>query len=748
MAKKSKKKIDDRDQAFDQAAPVIEQPIIETIEKNYMPYAMSVIIARAIPEIDGFKPSHRKVLYTMYKMGLLTGARTKSANVVGTTMQLNPHGDASIYETLVRLTKGNESLLHPFIDSKGIFGKQYSSELAYAASRYTEVKLDPICAELFGGIDKNAVDMVPNYDNTTKEPVLLPTSFPNILVSANMGIAVGMASNICSFNLAEICDGTIQILKNPDTTAEELLDIIKAPDFPGGASLIYNKEQLLQIYQTGKGSFTLRARYTYNKSDNRIEITQIPYTTTIEAITKKIVEMIKEGKLKELSDFCDETDKDGFSFTLDLKKGINPDALMEKLYSQTPLQNNFSCNFNVLIDGYPVQTGIIGILKEWIRFRMDCVKRELSFDLKKKQDRLHLLIALGKILLDIDLAIKIVRETQNDKDVIPNLMKGFSIDEIQAEYIAEIKLRNLNKEYILNRVKEIDDLRKEIEDLSDLIKSEARLKKYIAKQLLEVKKKYGIPRHTQLIYDEIPKYQPKATSEVESYPVRLVLSQEGYLKKITMQSLRGSDDMKFKEGDSLRYQEESDNRKILLFFSDKALCYKSSVSAFDNCKASALGEFVASKLKFEQGQDEKCIFMKSLDKYDENHNIIFIFQNGKAVKVPLTAYETKANRNKLVGAYSSAAPIAAILYEDVPFEITMVSDAKNAITINTGLIPTNATRTSRGVTIFELKKGSSITEVYPAKESPYENPSAYKRIKVPAKGIKLTEHDLKKQKTN
>ena len=748
MARKTKKKLDDRELAFEQPAPVIEQPIIETVEKNYMPYAMSVIIARAIPEIDGFKPSHRKVLYTMYKMGLLTGPRTKSANVVGATMQLNPHGDASIYETLVRLTKGNESLLHPFIDSKGIFGKQYSSDLAYAASRYTEVKLDPICAELFGGIDKNAVDMVPNYDNTTKEPILLPTSFPNILVSANMGIAVGMASKICSFNLAEICDGTIQILKNPDTTPEELLDIIKAPDFPGGASLIYNKEQLLQIYRTGKGSFRMRARYTYNKSENRIEITQIPYSTTIEIITKKMVEMIKEGKLKELSDFCDETDKDGFSFTLDLKKGVNPDALMEKLYAQTALQDDFSCNFNVLINGSPVQTGIVGILKEWIRFRMECVKRELSFDLKKKQDRLHLLIALGKILLDIDLAIKIVRETKNDKDVIPNLMKGFSIDEIQAEYIAEIKLRNLNKEYILNRVKEIDDLRKEIEDLSDLIKSESRLKKYIAKQLLEIKKKYGIPRRTQLIYDEIPKYQPKAIVETESYPVQLVLSQEGYLKKITMQSLRGSDDMKFKEGDSLRYQEESDNKNMLLFFSDKALCYKSTVSAFDNCKASALGEFVASKLKFEQGQDEKCIFMKSLDKYDEKHNIIFIFQNGKAVKVPLTAYETKANRNKLVGAYSSASPIAAILYEETPFEITMISDAKNAITINSALIPTNATRTSRGVTVFELKKGSIIAEVYPSTECPYENPTAYRRIKVPAKGIKLTEHDLKKQQTN
>lgn len=743
MARKSRNKTSDHDDLFLTTAPVVDQKITETVEKNYMPYAMSVIISRAIPEIDGFKPSHRKVLYTMYKMGLLTGARTKSANVVGQTMKLNPHGDASIYETLVRLTRGNESLLHPFIDSKGSFGKQYSSDMAYAASRYTEVKLDPFCSEIFGGIDKDAVEFVPNYDNTMKEPVLLPTSFPNILVSANMGIAVGMASKICSFNLAEICDGTVQILKNPDTTAEEMLDIVKAPDFPGGAFLIYNKEQLLRIYETGKGSFKMRARYVYDKSANCIDIVQIPYSTTLEIIMKKLGDMVKEGKLKEISDFRDEIDLNGFKLTLDLKRGVDPEALMEKLYSQTTLQDDFSCNFNILIDGSPVQTGIIGILKEWIRFRMNCVKRELTYDLKKKQERMHLLVALAKILLDIDLAIKIVRETKNDKDVVPNLMEGFSIDQVQAEYIAEIKLRNLNKEYILNRVQEIEELRKEIEDLTDLVKSDARLKKYIARQLLEIKKKFGMPRRTQLIYEEIPKYVAKNTVEVESYPVRILLTREGYFKKITMQSLRGSDEQKFKEGDSLRMVEESDNTKKLLFFSDKGQCYKSQLSAFDCTKASALGDYVPAKLKFDA--EERCIFGKSFAEYTEGHNIVFLFENGKAVRVPVTAYETKSLRSKLTGAYSTVSPIVAIFYENEPLEITLVSDAGTAITLSSSLIPVNATRTSKGVTVFDLKKGGRVIEAYTAADCPYEKPSAYRRIKIPAKGIKLTELDIQKQ---
>ncbi len=745
MAKKMKKKALVADELFLTDAPITDQKITDTVEKNYMPYAMSVIVSRAIPEIDGFKPSHRKILYTMYKMGLLTGPKTKSANIVGQTMKLNPHGDASIYETMVRLTRGNEALLHPFIDSKGSFGKQYSSEMVYAASRYTAAKLDSFCNEIFSGIDKDAVDFVPNYDNTMKEPVLLPTTFPNILVSPNKGIAVGLSSNICSFNLAEICDGTVEILKNPDITEEELMEVIKAPDFSGGGFLLYDKERLLTIYKTGHGSFSLRARYVYDKSENCIEIIQIPYSTSLELIMKKLTTLVKEGKLREIVDFRDEIDLDGFKLTLDLRNGTDPDALMRKLYKQTPLQDDFPCNFNVLIDGYPVQTGIIGILKEWIRFRMGCVKRELSFDLKKKQDRMHLLVALAKILLDIDKAIRIVRDTKNDKDVVPNLMEGFGIDEIQAEYIAEIKLRNLNKEYILNRVKEIEELQKEIEDLADLLKSESRLKKYIAKQLVDIKKKYGIPRKTQLLYDDFTEDEAKIEPIVDDYRVRLVLSRDGYLKKITMKSLQGSDEYKFKEGDGLRFWEDSDNRKKLIFFSDGAQCYKSTVNDFECCKASALGEFVAAKLKF--GTGEKCIFGKSIDKYEEKQNFIFFFANGKAVKIPATSFETKSARKKLTGAYSQASPIIAILYEEKPFEVIMVSNAKTAITINTSLIPVNPTRTSKGVTIFELKKGAQVSEVFASDSCPYQKPSEYKRIKVPAKGIKLTELDIQKQQT-
>lgn len=743
MARKSKKNAV-QEELFTVSAPITDQKITDTVEKNYMPYAMTVIVSRAIPEIDGFKPSQRKILYTMYKMGLLTGQKTKSANIVGQTMKLNPHGDASIYETMVRLTRGNEALLHPFIDSKGSFGKQYS-DMAYAASRYTEAKLDTFCSEIFSGIDKDAVDFAPNYDNTMKEPVLLPTTFPNILVSPNKGIAVGLSSNICSFNLAEICDGTVEILKNPDITEEELMEVIKAPDFAGGGYLLYDREKLLQIYKTGHGSVRLRARYVYDKSQNCIEIIQIPYSTSLEAIMKKLTALVKEGKLREVTDFRDEIGLSGFKLTIDIRNGTDPDALMRKLFRQTPLQDDFPCNFNVLIDGYPVQTGIIGILKEWIRFRMSCVKRELSFDLKKKQERMHLLVALAKILLDIDKAIRIVRDTKNDKDVIPNLMEGFSIDEIQAEYIAEIKLRNLNKEYILNRVKEIEDLQKEIEDLADLLKSESRLKKYIAKQLMEIKKKHGIPRKTQLIYEDVTEEVESTEPVVDDYKVRLVLSREGYLKKITMKSLQGSDEYKFKEGDALRAMEDSDNRKKLIFFSDKAQCYKSTVNDFECCKASALGEFVAAKLKF--GVGEKCIFGKSLDQYLEKHNFIFFFANGKAVKVPATSFETKSARKKLTGAYSQTSPIVAILYEEKPFEVTMVSDAKTAITINTALIPVNPTRTSKGVTIFELKKGFVLSEVFVSAECPYDKPSDYRRIKVPAKGIKLSELDIKKQQT-
>ena len=550
--------------------PVV-QPITETIETNYMPYAMSVIVSRAIPEIDGFKPSHRKLLFTMYKMGLLGGNRTKSANVVGATMKLNPHGDAAIYDTMVRLSRGNEALLHPFVDSKGSFGKQYSRDMAYAAPRYTEVRLDSFCETIFDGIDRDAVDFVPNYDNTMTEPLLLPTKFPNILVSPNLGIAVGMASSICSFNLAEICDGTIELLRRPNTTDEKLLDIVKAPDFSGGAYLIYDRAKMLDIYRTGRGSFTLRARYSYDKENNCIDILQIPYSTSIEQILAKITTLVKDGKLKEVVDFRDEIDLSGFKLTLDLRRGTNPEQLMAKLYRLTPLQDDFSCNFNVLIGSTPRQMGVCEILCEWIKFRMDCVKRELSFDLKKKSDKLHLLRGLGKILLDIDKAIKIVRETEKESDVVPRLMEGFRIDQVQAEYVAEIKLRHLNREYIVNRIKDIESLQNEINELRETIEDDLKIRAFIIKELTEIKKKYGQPRRTQIINaDEIEEIEIEDT--VENYNCRVVLTKEGYFKKITHQSLRGADEQKLKDGDSIAYAFDTDNRAELMFFTDHAQC--------------------------------------------------------------------------------------------------------------------------------------------------------------------------------
>ena len=729
MARKSKKAIDIVTEAD---APVLDQKITDTIEKNYMPYAMSVIISRAIPEIDGFKPAHRKILYTMYKMGLMTGQRTKSANVVGQTMKLNPHGDQSIYDTLVRLSRGNESLLHPFIDSKGNFGKQYSSDAAYAAARYTEVKLEKICEQIFGGINEDAVDFVPNYDNTMTEPVLLPTAFPNVLVSPNTGIAVGMASKICSFNLAEICDGTIQLLKDPKTTAEQMLDIIKAPDFPGGAYIIYDREQLLKIYETGKGNVKVRARYNYDPQDNCIDIVQIPYSTSVEIIMKKMTELIKEGKLKDVTDFRDEIDLNGFKLSVDIRRGADPVQVMSRLYSLTTLEDDFPCNFNVLIDGSPVQTGVIEILKEWIKFRIGCVKRELSYTLKKKEDKLHLLLALGQILLDIDKAIKIVRETKNDKDVVPNLMSGFGIDEVQAEYIAEIKLRNLNKEYILNRISEIERLQAEISDLQDLVSSEQRLKTYIAKQLRDIKQKFGMPRKSQIIYDSA--VEDKSTEkEVESYPVKIFLSNEGYFKKITPLSLRGNDEQKFKDDDSLRTVLDADNSDEILFFSDKARCYKGKIDDFECTKSSALGDYVGSKFGFES--NEKCIFMLNLKEYSSDKYIIFIFENGKAVKIPVSAYETKSARKKLTNAYSEASPIVGIFYEGEGCNVMMVSDNGKAIVINSSLISSKTTRTTQGNNVFTLKKGQKITEAYIAEESPYpDSVKKYRKIKVPASG--------------
>ena len=722
------------------SAEITDQPITDTVRSNFMPYAMYVIRERSIPEIDGFKPSHRKLLYTMYKMGLLTGSRTKSANVVGQTMKLNPHGDAAIYETLVRLTRGNESLLHPFIDSKGSFGKQYSRDMAYAAARYTEVKLDPFAAELFRGIDKNAVDLVDNYDATMKEPLLLPTTFPNVLVSPNLGIAVGMTTNICSFNLAEICDGTIQLLRKPDTSVDKMLDIIKAPDFPGGGFLLYDREKFRSIDETGRGNFTLRARYVYEKKDNCIDIVQIPYSTSIELIMKRIGDLVKEGKLKEITDFRDEIDLSGFKLTLDLRRGVDPDKLMAKLYKLTPLEDDFSCNFNVLIDGTPKQLGVIGILKEWIAFRMSCVRRELSFDLQKKQEKLHLLLGLGKILLDIDKAIRIVRETEREDDVVPNLMEGFGIDRIQAEYIAEIKLRNLNREYIINRIQEIESLRAEIDELKAKIGDDIKIRDHIASELREVKKKYAKPRMTQLIYaDEI--IEPEPEPEVESYTVRVCLSREGYLKKITQQSLRGNDEHKFKDGDEMMVERDADNSSEVLFFSDKAQCYKTRISEFDQTKASQLGEYVPAKLGFDDG--ERVVGMAIIDEYLESENIIFIFENGKGIRIPTISYQTKTNRRKLTGAFSDASPAAAIIHEREPLELMLVNDQNRAIVISSGLIPIKTTRSAGGVQLMNLKPKQRIVRVSIGADNNYPNISKCVKSKLPATPVLLEAPQMK-----
>ena len=718
-------------------APIRPQLITDTIEKNYMPYVMSVIISRAIPEIDGFKPAHRKLLYTMYKMGLLTGGRTKSTNVVGRTLTLNPHGDAAVYETMVRLTRGYEALLHPFIDSKGSFGKQYSSDMKYAASRYTEVKLDTFCNELFSGISKDAVDMVDNYDGTLKEPVLFPTTFPNVLVTPNMGIAVGMASNICSFNLAEICDGTIALLKKPNLPVEKLMEIIKAPDFSGGGQIIYDAEQFKSIYTTGQGSFRIRSRYSYDKANNCIDILQIPYSTTIEQIMDKIAELVKSGKIKEITDFRDEIDLSGFKLTIDIRKGTDPDKLMARLFKLTPLEDKFSCNFNVLIDGTPRTLGIADLLNEWIRFRTVCVRRELTYELGEKKDQLHLLLALGKILLDIDKAIRIIRRTEKEEQVIPNLMEGFTIDEIQAEYIANIKLRNLNRQYILNKISEIEDLKKEIEHLEELLGDEFKIKAYIANQLNDIKKKYGQPRKSQIIHvDNVPVFEePK----VESYPVYLVLSKEGYLKKITMRSLQGNDEQKFKDGDSLLTAFNADNADELTFFTDKCKVFKCKVDDVETTKASLLGDFIPAKLGMDPG--EKPMYVTTQTGYPAGTNMVFIFENGKGVRVPVTAYETKAVRRKLTSAYSDASPVVAILddTDKKPRDIMLISSDSRAIVIKTALIPQKNTRTSSGVTLMTLKKGQTLTAV----QVDVEDSKGYKKTKIPATGVPLVGEQLK-----
>ena len=711
-----------------------EQAISETLEINYMPYAMSVIVSRAIPEIDGFKPSHRKLLYTMYKMGLLTGGRTKSANIVGQTMRLNPHGDAAIYETMVRLSRGNETLLHPFVDSKGNFGKVYSRDMAYAASRYTEAKLDSICNELFRDIDSDTVDMVDNYDATMKEPSLLPTTFPNVLVSANQGIAVGMASNICSFNLKEVCETTIALLKNPE---HDILETLPGPDFSTGAELLYDDAATREIYSTGRGSFKLRAKWQYVKEGNLIEITEIPYTTSTEVIMDKVADLIKAGKIKEIADMRDETDLGGLKLTIDLKRGADPEKLMQRLYRLTPLQDSFACNFNILIAGMPRVMGVGEILEEWTAWRTDCIKRRLFFQIQKKEARLHLLKGLERILLDIDKAISIIRETELENEVVPNLMIGFGIDEIQANFVAEIKLRNINKEYILKQIKAIDELEKEIADLRDTLGSSRKLKNVIIKELQTVADKYGAERKTRIVYN-IDEIQPEAEEErVPDYPVTLFVSKEGYLKKITAQSLRMSGEQKFKEGDSLSFSCETTNRAEILVLTDKCQCYKSKLSDFEDGKASQLGDYLPQKLGFEAGESLLQVLLPG----DYKGFALFFFENGKAAKVPLSAYETKLNRKKLTGAYSDKSPLVAsfALQEDVQMAV-YTTDGRCVVFSTAQLLP-KTTRNTQGVSVVSLKKKATVSGAATAEGCGIANLSRYRTKTLPSAGAILKPED-------
>ncbi len=687
-------------QAYIQGAgAVVDEPITITLEKNYMPYAMSVIVSRAFPEIDGFKPSHRKLLYTMYKMGLLTGPRTKSANIVGQTMKLNPHGDQAIYETMVRLARGNEALLHPYIDSKGNFGKAYSSDMQYAASRYTEAKLEPICNELFSDIDKDTVNFVPNYDNTMQEPELLPVTFPSILVNSNVGIGVSMASAVCPFNLKELCEATISLMRDPEY---DVMQSMKGPDFPGGGYMIWDEDKLRQIYNTGRGSVRVRAKYSYDKSANCIEITEIPPTTTVEAIIEKVIDLAKSG-LKEVSYIRDETDLSGLKIAIDLKRGVDPDELMRKLYKLTPLQDNFSANFNILVNGYPKVLGVTDILREWIKFRVGCVKRRVAFDLNKKSERLHLLEGLEKILLDIDKAIKIVRETEEEADVVPNLMIGFSIDETQAEYVAEIKLRHLNREYILNRLKDVSDLTKEIADLQDVLGSERKIKLIIIDELKKVSEKYGQPRKTEIIYIDD---EPEVSTEVEvpDYPCRLILTKEGYFKKITPQSLRMSSEHKLKEADVITTEIDLSNRADLLFFTNNAKCYKAKASQFSDSKASVLGDFIPVALKFDDGEGVRAMAAT----LDYSGCLVFVYKNGKAAKVPLSSFETKTNRKVLLKAYCEKQELIAILDVKDGSEVMVRSTNGRMIIFNTGMILPKSTRDTQGVQVMTLKVGASV----------------------------------------
>lgn len=742
MAKKKKTEISHEEDLnlnahISGAGEVVHQNIIDTLEINYMPYAMSVIMSRAIPEIDGFKPSHRKLLYTMYKMGLLNGSTVKSANIVGRTMQLNPHGDAAIYETMIRLARGNESLLHPYIESKGNFGKSYSKNMQYAASRYTEAKLAPIAAELFRDIDKDTVDFVPNYDNSMQEPTLFPVTFPSVLVNANMGIAVGMASNICSFNLGEICNTTVELIKDPDA---DIMETLKAPDFIGGGQIIYDEALMREIYRTGRGSFKLRAKYNYDKSSNCIDIYEIPATTTSEAIIDKIIDLAKAGKVKEISDIRDETDKKGLKITIDLKRGTDPDKLMKKLFKSTPLEDSFGCNFNVLIAGTPRVLGVRELLLEWIAFRTQCVNRRVYFDLSKAKDKLHLLEGLQKILLDIDKAIKIIRSTDEEQEVVPNLMIGFGIDKIQAEYVAEIKLRHLNREYILKRTADIEQLRKDIEDMEDILSSKSRVKKIIIAELKEVAEKYDKPRRTEIIFGDVED-DDEEIEEIPDYPVTLFFTKEGYFKKITPQSLRMSGEQKLKEGDEIVQTVEASNNTDLLFFTDKCQVYKAKAADFSDTKASVLGEFVASALQMDK--DESAVYMAVTTDY--KGYMLFFFENGKVAKVDMSAYETKTNRKKLIKAYCDKFPIVAIRHIKEDCEIVMKSSSGRILLLNTGAVSPKTTKDTQGVGVMTQRKNHRLESVTDFTEDMFQKPARYRTRTLPAAGSTLSAEDTGEQ---
>lgn len=745
MAKKSKKDIgsslrqlDDKTHIFG-AGEVVDQKIVDTIENNFMPYAMSVIMSRAIPEIDGFKPSHRKILYMMYKMGLLTGARAKSAKIVGQVMQLNPHGDAAIYDTMVRLSKGYEALLHPYVDSKGNFGKAFSRDMMWAASRYTEAKLEKICAELFADIDKDTVDMVDNFDNSMKEPALLPVTFPSVLVNANTGIAVGMASSICSFNLEEVCKTTIELLRDPKFDVSETL---KAPDFAGGGLLVYDKAAMDEIYNTGRGSFKVRARYSFDKSNSCIEITEIPPTTTSEAIIDKVIEKVKAGSLREISDIRDETDLSGLKITIDVKRGTDPDKLMKKLYASTPLQDSFSCNFNVLINGMPRVLGVRELLGEWIEFRSGCVRRRTAFDLKRATDRLHLLRGLEKILLDIDKAISIIRNTEEESEVVPNLMIGFRIDKIQAEYVAEIKLRHLNKEYILKRLQDIDRLEEAIKDLNDILENPKRIKQIIIYELKEVVKKYAKPRKTEIIYS-VELEEETVEPDIPEYPVTVFFTKGGYFKKITPLSLRMSGTQKLKDGDEIAQTVETTNSAELLFFTNKCQVYKSCACDFDDTKASVLGDYVAAKLEMEEG--ELPVYMAVTSDY--SGYMMFFFENGKAAKVSLDAYRTVTKRKKLIKAFSDKSPVAAVMQLAADEEIVVISSAGRHLLLNTAVILPKTTKDTIGVGVMTLKKGQRLMSARKYREGEFAKAYRYRAKNLPAAGALLSSEDEAEQMT-